>query len=293
MVGKKTKASITFDVVNYGLLALFAVICILPILYVISASLTTQEELLRKTIVLIPTQITFSAYKYILSTNTLMHSVLNSIVITLVGTAINILATSLTAYPLSKPYFRGRKIVMMLVVFTMLFNGGMIPSYLLVTGLGIGNTFWSLWLPGAISAYYLILLKNFFQQLPAEIEEAAEIDGCNEWQILFKIVLPLSLPAIATFSLFYAVGHWNAYFNALLYISNSDKWPVTVWLRQIVLLSTGGFSDSTSVSDAAKSVPPQSVSYAVIVVATIPVLLIYPFLQKYFAKGALVGSVKG
>lgn len=293
MVGKRTKASVAFDVINYGLLALFAIISILPILYVISASLTTQEELLRKTIVLIPTQLTFSAYKYILSTNTLIHSVFNSIVITLVGTFINILVTSLTAYPLSKPYFRGRKIIMMLVVFTMLFNGGMIPSYLLVTGLNLNNTFWSLWLPGAISAYYLILLKNFFQQLPAEIEEAAEIDGCNEWQILFKIVLPLSLPAIATFSLFYAVGHWNAYFNALLYISDSDKWPVTVWLRQIVLLSTGGFSDATSVSDAAKSVPPQSVSYAVIVVATIPVLMIYPFLQKYFAKGALVGSVKG
>jgi putative aldouronate transport system permease protein len=289
---KKSKGSLIFDVLNYSILTLVSVLAMLPILYVISASLVTPEEMLAKKIVLIPTKITFSAYQYLLSSNVIVKSIGVSIFITVIGTAINMFMTVLTAYPISKKYMRGNKFFMLMIVFTMLFNGGMIPTYLVVTALKLTNTYWALWLPGAISAFNLILAKNFFHQLPAEIEEAAKIDGCNEFGILFKIVLPLSTPILATLTLFYAVSNWNSWFSSLLYISDMNKWPIMIWLRQIVLLSSGGFSDATAVSDAVY-VPPQSINYATIVFATIPVLLVYPFLQKYFAKGALVGGVKG
>lgn len=289
---KKSIGSLLFDMLNYSVLVLASVIAMFPIFYVISASLVTSEEMLTKKIILIPTKITFSAYQYLLSSDVIIKSIGVSIFITLVGTAINMFMTVLTAYPLSKKYMRGNKIFSLMIVFTMLFNGGMIPTYLVVTALKLTNTYWALWLPGAISAFNLILAKNFFYQLPSEIEEAAKIDGCNEFGILFKIVLPLSGPILATLTLFYAVSNWNAWFNSLLYINDMNKWPIMIWLRQIVLLSSGGFSDATAVSDAV-AVPPQNISYATIVFATIPVLMVYPFLQKYFAKGALVGGVKG
>jgi putative aldouronate transport system permease protein len=197
------------------------------------------------------------------------------------------------AYPLSRVDLGGRRVIMLLVVFTILFSGGMIPTFLIVKSLGLLNNIWSLIIPGAISAFNLIILKNFFQQLPESLEESAKIDGCSDYGILFRIALPLSTAALATFALFYAVGHWNSFFNAILYINDYDKWPIQVWLRQIVIMSQGGIGDSTQFSDDFVAPPGEIVKMAVIVISTVPILLVYPFLQKHFAKGVLLGSVKG
>ncbi len=269
-----------------------AATCIIPFLYVAVASITTPEELLVKKIVFIPTKVTFAAYQYILSSKIIPQSLLVSVFITVFGTLINISMTALMAYPLSRKNLRGRKHLLSMVIFTMLFSGGMIPTYLVVSSLHLINSYWALWLPTAISAFNLILMKNFFQEIPNELIEAVKIDGGNDWQILMKVILPLSLPAIAVFSLFYAVGHWNSFFNAILYIKDSGRWPIQVWLRQIVLLSSGGFADASVMSEV-EYIPTINTQYAVIMFATVPVLMIYPFVQKYFAKGVLVGSIKG
>jgi len=174
----------------------------------------------------------------------------------------------------------------------MLFNPGIIPNYILVTKLKLTDTFWSLWLPGAISSYNMIIMKNFFQQLPDSIEESAKIDGGNDLQVFWYIVLPISKASLATITLFYAVGHWNAYFSAMMYINKINLWPIQVWLRQIIILSVGGFAGNESLAEFAK-VPSDAVKYAVIVLSTFPIIIVYPFLQKYFTKGVLLGSVKG
>jgi putative aldouronate transport system permease protein len=196
------------------------------------------------------------------------------------------------AYSLSRNNVHFRKSIMFLIVFTIIFQGGLIPSYLVVKELGLLNSFWALMIPGAISPFLLIILINFFKNLPDGIEESARIDGCGDIRLLLQIVLPLSKPALATLTLFFAVGHWNTYMSALIYLNDSSKWPIQVLLRQIVLVSTTGMVDQGVVEDA-YSISPDTVRMAVITVATLPILLVYPFLQKYFAKGILLGSLKG
>jgi putative aldouronate transport system permease protein len=210
--------------------------------------------------------------------------------VTIVGTVLSMILTSFMAYALSRKYLHGRGIFNFIVVFTMLFSGGMIPSFILVQSLGLIDSLWALILPSAISAYNMIIMRNFFQGIPDSLEESAKMDGCSDWGVFFRIILPLSLPSIATISLFYAVSYWNTYQSAILYINDSAKWPIQVLLRQIVIVSSGMNADAASVD----VVPPaQSVKMAVIVVATLPMLIAYPFVQKYFVKGAMVGSVKG
>ncbi|WP_168119874.1 carbohydrate ABC transporter permease [Paenibacillus sp. HB172176] len=282
-----------FSGLNIAILLLFALMTIVPFIYVVAGSFATQKELLQRGFILFPTEFSFDAYKYIFSTQTLVRSLLVTVYITVVGTLINIFFTCLMAYPLARKDMDFRKPILMLVVFTMLFSGGMIPTFLVVRQLGMIDTYWSLLIPGAISAFNLIIIRNFFQQLPDGLEESAKIDGCNDLGIFLRIVLPLSMPAIATFSLFYAVGHWNTFFNAVLYINDNTKWPIQVLLRQIVILASGGIGDSTAMEADYVAPPEQSVKMAVIVVSTLPILLVYPFLQKHFAKGVLLGSVKG
>ncbi|TLS53861.1 carbohydrate ABC transporter permease [Paenibacillus antri] len=290
---KTSIGSKLFDAFNYTFLGLYGLATLLPFVYVVAGSFTSPQEFITKKIVLFPTQFSLEGYRYIFSTEVLLGSLGVTIFITIAGTAINLLFTCLMAYPLARKDLDGRRIILLGVVFSMLFSGGMIPTFLVVKSLGLINSYWSLLLPGAISAFNLIVLKNFFQQLPEGLEEAAKIDGCNDLRILWQIVLPLSLPAIATFALFYAVNHWNSFFQAILYINDNYKWPIQVWLRQIVILSSGGLGDS-AVFDSNYIVPPgQIIKMAVIVISTLPILLVYPFLQKHFAKGALIGSVKG
>ncbi|OAS18723.1 carbohydrate ABC transporter permease [Paenibacillus oryzisoli] len=281
-----------FDGINAFLLILFALITVVPFIHVISSSFASVAEYNSRSFLLFPKDFSLKAYKYIFSTNALPKSLGITVLITVAGTLISLLFTTLFAYPLSRNRFHFRRIIMFLVVITMIFNGGMIPDYLVVKELGLLNSYWSLILPRAIIAFYLIIMINFFKNIPEELEESAKIDGCGDVRMLFRIVIPLSMPAIATLTLFYAVLQWNTYMQAILYINDTVKWPIQVLLRQIVMVSQAGFVEQGSVAGES-AIPPETVKMAVITVATTPILVVYPFLQKYFAKGALVGSVKG
>lgn len=290
MIQDKTWANRLFDAINYLLLTIVGLVTVLPLVHVLAGSVTTVEEMARKPFVLIPTEFTLNAYKYILSTPTIFKALGVSIFITAIGTLISMFITSLMAYGLTRRDLDGRKFFNLMIVFTMLFHGGLIPSFLVVKQVGLIDSLFAMIIPSAVSAFNLIILRSFFQGLPEGLEESAKLDGCGDFGILFKIVLPLSLPSIATISLFYAVTYWNSYFSAIMYINNADKWPVQVLLRQIVIAASGMAADTDT--DFIKP-PEQTIKMAVIVVSTLPILMVYPFIQKYFAKGALVGSVKG
>ncbi|GGG14811.1 carbohydrate ABC transporter permease [Paenibacillus abyssi] len=280
-----TIGSRIFDYANYLFLFLVSLAAILPFMYVVISSFSTEAAL-------IPTQFTTAAYNYIFTTSTFVRSLGVSVYITLFGTMINLVFTSLMAYSLAHKHLAGRRVILLMVVFTMLFNGGMIPTYFIVKATGLMNTMWALMIPNAISAFYLIILKNFFQSIPDELKESARMDGAHELGILLRIVIPLSLPAMAAFGLFYAVGLWNQYFSAVLYINSPEKWPVQVLLRQVVILSQGSIGDSGEIASDTVLYG-EGIKMAVIVISTVPILLVYPFLQKHFAKGVLLGSVKG
>jgi putative aldouronate transport system permease protein len=290
---KPSLGSKLFDISNYTFLMLFSLFTFIPFIYIIAGSFTASEELLQRGFILFPTKFSLDGYRYIFSTDTILWSLLVTIYITLLGTLVNLLFTTLLAYPLSYTDLEGRRPIMLLVIFTMLFSGGMIPTFLIVKSFGLLNSIWALVIPSAISAFNLIIMKNFFQQLPEGLIESSKMDGCNDFGTLFRIVLPLSLPAMATFALFYSVGHWNTFFSAILYMNDSTKWPIQVWLRQIVILSQGGVGDSAQFESGAIMPPPVVIKMAVIVISTAPILSVYPFLQKHFAKGVLLGSVKG
>lgn len=286
---KKKKIS-PLSIFNYCVLTLLAIACLLPFLNIIGSSFATSSEITQRPFILIPKTFTLDAYRYILSTPTIFRSLGVSIIVTLGGTFISMCLTSFMAYGLSRKYLHGRGVINFLIVFTMLFAGGMIPTFLVVKSLHLIDSLWSLILPVAINAFNLIIMRNFFQALPDSLEESAKMDGCTDFGVFFRIMLPLSLPSIATISLFYAVTYWNTYQNALIYLNDSSKWPIQVLLRQIVIVSSGMNADAGAVD----VVPPaQSIKMAVIIVATIPMLIVYPFIQKYFVKGALVGAVKG
>lgn len=286
-----TKAGRVFDVCNILFLGGVGAITILPFLYIIAGSFATEAELAQRSFFIFPKTFTLEAYKYVFSTPTFIRSMGVSIFITVVGTAVQLFFTFTMAYPLAKRHVKGRNLLLNLVIFSMLFSGGMIPTYLVVKSLGLLDTYWALILPMAINPFNLIIIKNFFQQLPRELEESAKMDGCSEIGVFWRIALPLSKPVIATFALFYAVGIWNDFFHALLYINDSAKWPLQMVLRQVTILSD---LTATNGDTMQNTVPPeQGIKLAVIVIATLPILAVYPFLQKHFAKGMLIGSVKG
>ena len=284
-----------FDVVNYIVLTLVALTTIAPFIYIIGASFATEYELAQRPLLIIPHEISFNAYEYIFSTNKIVSGFKNSIFITVAGTVINLFFTVTMAYAISKTRLRGRNFFLNMVIFSMFFGGGMIPSYIVTANmLNLKDTYWSVLLPGAISAYNMMIVKNFFQGIPQELEESASMDGCTDVGILWKIVLPLSLPVLATFGLFYAVGHWNSYFGAMIYMPGArEKWPLQVLLREIIILSNATVADSSALDPEFVQPPEQSVKMAVIVVSTVPIMCIYPFLQKYFVKGVMVGALKG
>jgi putative aldouronate transport system permease protein len=287
---KITKGGRVFTVINGTLLFIIALVCFLPFVNVIASSFASTQEVVARKFILFPHTFSLDAYRYILSTPTLFKSLAVSIGVTGIGTLVSMILTSLMAYGLSRKYLAGRNILNFLVVFTMLFSGGMIPTFLVVKAFGLIDSYWSLILPVAINAFNLIIMRNFFQALPDSLEESAKMDGCSDFGVFLKIMLPLAMPSIATISLFYAVTYWNTYMTAILYINDSAKWPIQVLLRQIVIVSSGMQAEGSSVD----VVPPaQTIKMAVIVIATVPMLIAYPFVQKYFVKGALVGSVRG
>ncbi|PWU67552.1 carbohydrate ABC transporter permease [Gracilibacillus dipsosauri] len=280
-----------FDIFNHIFLALVAIITVIPFLYVVAGSFASETELATRSFFLIPNDFTTNAYNYIFSTNAVIRSLGVSILVTVVGTAVSMVLTLTMAYPLSRSTMVGRNLILNLILFSMLFGGGMIPTYLLVKGLGLLDSYWALILPLAINPFNLIIVKTFFQQLPKELEDASKIDGCTEFQTFWRVMLPLSKPVIATFTLFYAVFYWNDFFQALLYITDTTKWPIQLLLQQLVMVANLGVGD---LQEAQLYEPPEeSVKLAVIVIATVPILLFYPFLQKHFAKGVMLGSVKG
>jgi putative aldouronate transport system permease protein len=285
-----TRGGRIFDAVNYVFLSLIGIITLLPFVYVFAGSFATEAEITRRPFFVWPEQFTLGAYEYIFATPAFVRALVTTILVTAVGTLVQLAFTVTMAYPLAKKTLRGRNVILSLVVFAMVFSGGMIPTFLLVKDLGLLNSYWALILPAAINPFSLIIIKNFFQELPAELEESAKMDGATEIGILWRILLPLSKPVLATFALFYAVGIWNDFMSPLLYLSDNSKWTLQMYLRQVTaasdLLGTGNVDPNY--------IPPeQGIKFAVIVVATLPILIFYPFLQKHFAKGMLIGSVKG
>lgn len=289
---KQSMSERIFNIAVYTILFLIFLIVFFPLMYVVSTSFASAKELAENRFLIFPKRPTLEVYQYIFSTNTLMRSMIVSIGITVSGTVVNLIMTCLMAYPLSRKNLPGRKWVMAAVTFTLVFSGGMIPSYLVVNSLGLIDSYWSLILPGAISSFNLVLVKNFFQEIPESLIDAAQIDGSSEMNTLIKIVLPLSKPALATFTMFYAVGHWNQFLHPLLYINDSKKWPIQILLRQIVLMSQSGVGDEDAMPPGF-ILPVKSLKMACIVVATLPIIMAYPFMQKYFDKGVMVGSIKG
>ncbi len=291
----RTPGSIAFNIFNYVFVTLVAVTTIIPFVYLIGASFATEYEIATRPMFFIPQDVSTGAYEYIFSSSKILRGFGNSAFITICGTAINLFFTVTMAYALSKTRLRGRNFFLNMVIFSMFFSGGMIPGYIIVANvLGMKNSYLSVLLPGAISAYNLMIVKNFFQGIPQELEESASIDGCTDLGILWKIVLPLSLPVLATFGLFYAVGHWNAYFGAMIYMTGAkEKWPLQVLLRELIIMSNGTAGDLTNMADDFVQPPEQSIKMAVIVVSTVPIMCVYPFLQKYFVKGVMVGALKG
>ena len=280
------------DAIIYIVLGLIALSTVLPFLYVLAGSFATEKELTEKAFFIIPSVWSINAYRYAIKTANILRGLKNSILLTALGTFC-CMAFSLTfAYPLSKKHFRGRNWVMNMVIITMLFSGGMIPSYLVIQAYGLLNSWWALVLPALINPFNMIIIKNFFQGLPVELDEASYMDGANDLQIFWKVALPLSKPVIASISLFYGVGFWNDYFNAMIYLSDAEKFPVQIQLRSIILL-TSKITDTSIDYDIMGAPPDKAVKMACTVIATVPILLIYPFVQKYFTKGVMVGAVKG
>lgn len=290
-IKRRSIGDVIADVVIYALLTLIAVIMVVPFIYVIAASFAPESEIQTRPIFLFPNNPTLAAYERIFNMKDMgsrvFQSLFVSVCVTVIGTLINLFFTTTMAYGLSRSNLVGKKPLLNMVLFTMVFGGGMIPLFLVVKGLGMYDTYAALILPGAISAYNMLIVRNFFIELPRELEEAASIDGCSDLGIFVKIALPLSLPCIATFGLFYAVGHWNNYFGALLYLDDSKKFPFQLVLRNIVMQTAENNLDPN------QEMPEDTLKMAVIVVGTVPILIVYPFLQKHFAAGVMVGAVKG
>ncbi|WP_203579943.1 carbohydrate ABC transporter permease [Microbacterium hibisci] len=284
-----TRAGRAFDVFNVVLMVGIGVVALVPFIYVLAGSFATESELATRSFFLWPETFSLDAYEAILTSPAFLRALVTTIAVTAVGTVVQLMLTATMAYPLSKANLPGGRIILALVVFTMVFGGGMIPTFLVVKDLGLLNNYWALILPMAINPFSLIIIKNFFQQLPAELEESAKIDGANEMQTLWRIILPLSKPVLATFALFYAVGIWNDFMSPLLYLNDSSMWTLQMFLRQVTVAT----DLSVVEADPSQLPPAQGIKFAVIIVATLPIILFYPFLQKHFAKGMLIGSVKG
>ncbi|WP_091032239.1 carbohydrate ABC transporter permease [Glycomyces harbinensis] len=271
-------------------IVLIVITMLYPLVYVIAMSFASPEQ--ARAGVVFPTEYSLDAYRAIFNGGTVLQGLRNSLFITVVGTVLSLAATSMLAWGLVRTrQVPGAKFVLILVLATMFFSAGIIPNFMLIKYLGLLDSTWSLIIPGLISAFNMIVIRNFFQGLPGELIEAARIDGAGEWRIFLRIVLPLSKPVLAVMGLFYAVGYWNTYFNALLYINDSEKWPIQVVLQQYVL--AGVAIPGAVVSPDQPPPPGVTLQMAVIVLATVPILLVYPFLQRYFTSGVLTGAIKG
>jgi ABC-type sugar transport system, permease component len=292
---KETIADRIVGAAIYILLTLILLAVLYPLVFVVSASISDPLSVSKGEMWLFPKDLSFIGYERIFSNPEIWTGYINTIVYTLVGTFLNLVMTIMAAYPLSRKDFSGRHVMTAYIVFTMFFSGGLIPTYLLVKNLGMINTMWALIIPGAVSVWNIIIMRTFFQtSIPNEIQESASIDGCSNLQTLWKIVIPLSMPVIAVMILFYGVGHWNAYFNGLIYLNDRDKYPLQLFLREILIKSeVDNMAGSMDLSVQNHLMETEAIKYAIVIVANLPVLMLYPFLQKYFTKGFMVGAIKG
>ena len=290
----KMRTGNIFNVVNTLLMCLGIFLVIYPIYYMIIVSISDAGAVMGGKVRFWPIGIHLDVYKQFLTDEYFLKTYKNTAIITLLGTSINMVMTIICAYVLSRKDFYGRRIIMAFVTFTMFFSGGMIPNYLLINQLGLLNTYWAVVLPGAINVFNMIIMRTSFQGLPEELTESAYIDGANDLQLLYKVVLPLSKPIIATMVLFYAVAHWNGYVHAMLYFTDKNLYPIQLYLRSIVL---NDMTESTTLNmelvAGVGGVAQRSIQYGMIIVSALPILLIYPFVSKHFEKGVMVGALKG
>ena len=286
-----------FDILVYCIAIFAFLIVLIPLMNVISSSFSSGKMVQTGQIRIFPKEFTLDAYKMVFGYRDIWIGYRNTIFYTFVGTTLNVIFTILMAYPLSRRDLKGKAIIMKLLVFTMMFSGGLIPNYLLVKNLHLLNTAWSLWLPGLLSVYNVIVMRTFFQTtIPEELLEAAQIDGCTNRKYLVSVVLPLSKTILAVMVLLYAVGHWNNYFSAMLYLNEKNKYPLQIFLRDILISSKVDMSAMRG-GDVQEMLKKQEMQilmkYSLIVVSSVPVFIMYPFGQKYLVKGVMIGSVKG
>ena len=292
---RMSKGEKVFQVFLIAFMFVLALIFILPFVVVLSTSFVSAEEAARRgSYILWPEEISLTAYKMFLSSGSnLWHAYGNTIFITVVGTFLNLLVTSMLAYGLSRKNLPGRNIFITMIFITMIFSGGLIPTYLVVKTLRLTNTIWAMIIPSLVGTWHFVLLKTFFQGIPDSLEESAMLDGATPWQILTRIVLPLSKPAIATVGLFYAVGHWNSWFAAAMYTDDRKYWPVQILLRNLIFSASTNEANAEMAVEIGSSVPPgETIKCACIIITTLPIICVYPFLQKYFVQGVVVGSIK-
>lgn len=271
------------------------IVVLYPLIFVISASISNPVSVINGEMWFLPKGLNFEGYRKVLSNHDIMNGYANTIYYTVLGTAINLVMTICAAFPLSRKDFYGKSVITAIMVFTMFFSGGLIPTYLLVKNLGMINTVWALILPSAVGVYNVIIMRTFFQTtIPYELQEAAAIDGYSHFRTLLRIVLPLSMPIIVVMILFYSVGHWNSYFSALIYLKDREAYPLQLILREILVNNEmNELVSSQEDSFAQKLLESETIKYAVIMVANLPMLLLYPFVQKYFVQGITIGALKG
>lgn len=284
-----------FVVFNYLLFIGLAIITLFPFINLLAKSLSSESALIAGKVKLLPVEFQTGTYKYVIANPEFINAFKVTLLVTILGTVMGLIVTILVAYPLSKTYLKGRKGLLIFFIFAMMFNGGLIPTYLVIQKLGLLNNFWVLVLPALVNVYNMLIMKNYFESLPDSIEESAKIDGASDLRILIQIILPLSKPVLATIALFFAVMHWNSYYSAMIYITRPDWKPLQLYLKELVestrdILDQAGYNPDI---EGAVNRTPEAVQAASIITATIPIIVVYPFLQKYFVKGALVGSVKG
>lgn len=280
------------DYIIIGLMCLVIVVCLYPLVYVVSMSLSSALAAASNEVWLYPIGFSLNSYKLVFENPDVWQAYSNTIFYTVAGTALNVIMTLLLAYPLSRPVFFAKKSLTVFLAFTMFFGGGLIPTFILVNKLGLYNSRWALVILGAVGVWYVIIARTFFANIPESLIESAKLDGANDLTILYRVVAPLSMPIIAVLILFYAVGHWNSYFGALIYLSDKNLQPLQLYLVKVLVQNSEGLADSMSPS-AEKSLAIMQVKYAIIIVATLPILLLYPFIQKYFVQGVMIGAIKG
>ncbi|MDF2675432.1 MAG: ABC-type sugar transport system, permease component [Clostridiales bacterium] len=282
-----------FDVFNYTILILFSLMVILPLMQVIAISFSSNNAIIHSKVWLLPSGFNLENYKHVLQNPKFLNSFMVTVVVVIVGTIINLLLTMITAYPLSKSHLQGRKIILLVLFISMVFQAPLIPLYLLVKNLHLTNTLWALWLPNALSIFNTFLCITFFRSLPEELFEAARVDGLGELGILFKIALPISKPIMFTLLLFYAAGHWNNYQQAMYFITKEKIQPLQLYLYSLVAQSNSADTAGAVIAESATNMSSEGIKTATIIIATLPILFVYPFIQKHFVKGAMIGSVKG